>query len=54
MPEILFQAFTNLNYCAINRCQFNMIQKLDWDFFQISLIIRRYCRIIHRNNQPKP
>jgi len=33
MPEMLFQALTNLNNCAINRCQFNMIQILDRGIF---------------------
>ena len=27
---MLFQALTNSNNCAINRCQFNTIQILDW------------------------
>ncbi len=38
---MLFQALTNLNNCAINQCQFNMIQILDRGIF-ICLLLLRY------------
>jgi len=47
MPEMLFQALTNLNNCAINRCQFNMIQILDRGIFIWCLLFRYiFCKYI--------
>jgi hypothetical protein len=49
MPEMLFQALTNLNNCAINRCQFNMIQILDRGNIMSFLFFRYvFCKYINR------